>query len=76
LRTAACFFQGWAIGPRMVCTRCCIIDADARPNWREHRALGRGTTDQGRALRRRRDVVDQQRTRRERALFTATSCRA
>jgi hypothetical protein len=52
LRTAACFFQGWAIGPRMVCTRCCIIDADARPNWREHRAPGRGTTDQGRALRR------------------------
>jgi hypothetical protein len=23
-------------GPRMVCTRCGIIGADARPNWREH----------------------------------------
>ena len=23
------------LGPRMVCTRCGIIDADARPNWRE-----------------------------------------
>jgi hypothetical protein len=22
-------------GPRMVCTRCGIIGADARPNWRE-----------------------------------------
>ena len=22
-------------GPRMVCTRCGIISADARPNWRE-----------------------------------------
>jgi hypothetical protein len=27
-----------AFGPRMVCTRCGIIGADARPNWREHRA--------------------------------------
>jgi hypothetical protein len=24
-----------AFGPRMVCTRCGIIGADARPNWRE-----------------------------------------
>jgi hypothetical protein len=23
------------VGPRMVCTRCGIIGADARPNWRE-----------------------------------------
>jgi hypothetical protein len=22
-------------GPRMVCTRCGIVGADARPNWRE-----------------------------------------
>jgi hypothetical protein len=29
-------------GPRMVCTRCGIIGADARPNWREHRAQGAG----------------------------------
>jgi len=25
-------------GPRMVCTRCGIIGADARPNWREQPA--------------------------------------
>jgi hypothetical protein len=24
-----------SFGPRMVCTRCGIIGADARPNWRE-----------------------------------------
>ena len=24
-----------AFGPRIVCTRCGIIGADARPNWRE-----------------------------------------
>jgi hypothetical protein len=24
-----------AFGPRMVCTRCGIIGADARPNWQE-----------------------------------------
>jgi hypothetical protein len=24
-----------SFGPRMVCTRCCIIGADARPNWKE-----------------------------------------
>jgi hypothetical protein len=29
-------------GPRMVCTRCGIVGADARPNWREHRAQGAG----------------------------------
>ncbi len=29
-------------GPRMVCTRCGIVGADARPNWREHRAQGIG----------------------------------
>ncbi len=27
-------------GPRMVCTVCGIIGADARPNWHEHRAAG------------------------------------
>jgi hypothetical protein len=26
-----------AFGPRMVCTSCGIIGADARPNWREQR---------------------------------------
>jgi hypothetical protein len=26
-----------SFGPRMVCTRCGIIGADARPNWRERR---------------------------------------
>jgi hypothetical protein len=32
-------------GPRMVCTRCGIIGADARPNWREQPARlgGAGT---------------------------------
>jgi hypothetical protein len=29
-------------GPRMVCTRCGIVGADARPNWKEHRAQGAG----------------------------------
>jgi hypothetical protein len=24
-----------AFGPRMVCTRCGIVGADARPNWKE-----------------------------------------
>jgi hypothetical protein len=24
-----------AFGPRMVCTRCGMVGADARPNWRE-----------------------------------------
>jgi hypothetical protein len=24
-----------AFGPRMVCTSCGIVDADARPNWQE-----------------------------------------
>jgi len=27
-------------GPRMVCTRCGIVGADARPHWREKRAQG------------------------------------
>jgi hypothetical protein len=31
-----------AFGPRMVCTGCGIVGADARPNWREHRAHGAG----------------------------------
>jgi len=29
-----------AFGPRMVCTGCGMIDADARPNWNENRAPG------------------------------------
>jgi hypothetical protein len=29
-----------AFGPRMVCTGCGMIGADARPNWRENRAPG------------------------------------
>jgi hypothetical protein len=30
-----------AFGPRMVCTRCGMIGADARPNWAEsHRGSG------------------------------------
>jgi hypothetical protein len=34
-----------SFGPRMVCTRCGIIGADARPNWREQpaRLSGAGT---------------------------------
>jgi hypothetical protein len=31
-----------AFGPRMFCTRCGIIGADARPNWKEHRAQSAG----------------------------------
>jgi hypothetical protein len=27
-----------SFGPRMVCTRCGIIGADARPNWQEQPA--------------------------------------
>lgn len=29
-----------AFGPRMVCTRCGLVGADARPNWLEHDAAG------------------------------------
>jgi hypothetical protein len=29
-----------AFGPRMVCTACGAIGADARPNWRERAAAG------------------------------------
>jgi hypothetical protein len=29
-----------SFGPRMVCTKCGIIGADARPNWLEQRAHG------------------------------------
>jgi hypothetical protein len=29
-----------AFGPRMVCTGCGMIGADARPNWNENRAPG------------------------------------
>jgi hypothetical protein len=32
-----------SFGPRMVCTRCGIIGADARPNWREQPARERHT---------------------------------
>ena len=30
-----------AFRPRMVCTRCGIVVADARPDWREFKAQGR-----------------------------------
>jgi len=30
-----------AFRPRMVCTRCGIVGADARPNWREMKASGK-----------------------------------
>jgi transcription initiation factor TFIIIB Brf1 subunit/transcription initiation factor TFIIB len=30
-----------AFRPRMVCTSCGIVGADARPNWREFRAQGK-----------------------------------
>lgn len=30
-----------AFGPRMVCTGCGMIGADARPNWQERNAPGR-----------------------------------
>jgi hypothetical protein len=40
-----------AFGPRMVCTRCGIIGADARPNWRERAGdpgtAGRAAANQG-----------------------------
>ncbi len=29
-----------AFSPRMVCTRCGIIGADARPNWRDQQTSG------------------------------------
>jgi hypothetical protein len=34
-----------SFGPRMVCTRCGIVGADARPNWQERpaRLSGAGT---------------------------------
>jgi hypothetical protein len=32
-----------SFGPRMVCTRCGIIGADARPNWQEQPAGPAGT---------------------------------
>jgi hypothetical protein len=31
-----------SFAPRLVCTRCGLIGADARPNWSEHRAAGIG----------------------------------
>jgi hypothetical protein len=31
-----------AFSPRMVCARCGMIGADARPNWNDHRAFGTG----------------------------------
>jgi hypothetical protein len=37
-----------AFAPRMVCTRCGIIGADARPNWREMKANGNWRTHQAR----------------------------
>jgi hypothetical protein len=32
--------KGPAVRPRMVCTGCGMIGADARPNWREQQASG------------------------------------
>ena len=32
-----------AFGPRMICTSCGMIGADARPNWRERYDLGQIT---------------------------------
>ena len=34
-------------GPRMVCTRCGIIGADARPNWREKTSAGYPSAPKG-----------------------------
>jgi hypothetical protein len=34
-----------SFAPRLVCTRCGLIGADARPNWSEHRAAGTGRSD-------------------------------
>ena len=48
-REAVLLVDGWGddmfvrdFRPRMVCTRCGIIGADARPNWREMRQAGIG----------------------------------
>jgi hypothetical protein len=27
-----------SLGPRMICSKCGSVGADARPNWREHRS--------------------------------------
>jgi hypothetical protein len=32
--------QARAFGPRMICTRCGVIGADARPNWRGLQGTG------------------------------------
>jgi hypothetical protein len=32
-----------SFGPKMVCTKCGIIGADVRPNWRDRRCAGYGT---------------------------------
>jgi hypothetical protein len=39
-----------AFGPRMVCTGCGMIGADARPNWRERYDPGPITRDHARPL--------------------------
>jgi len=39
-----------AFGPRMVCTSCGIIGADARPNWRDMPANGNWRTYQVRMI--------------------------
>ena len=36
--------------PRMVCSRCGIVGADARPNWREMQASGKWRTHQARMI--------------------------
>jgi hypothetical protein len=40
-------------GPRMVCTRCGIIGADARPHWQEQPAREKWRKNHERAVRRR-----------------------
>jgi hypothetical protein len=42
-----------AFGLRMACTRCGIVGADARPNWREMHASGEITRAEASTMRRR-----------------------
>lgn len=34
-----------SFGPKMVCSKCGMVGADARPNWLEHEAQGAGRPD-------------------------------
>lgn len=69
-------------GPRMVCTRCGIIGADARPNWKEHRARGEGSASTRSGPRRPggrsifpRKMLSQSPHRRSRSASAAPQCR-